>query len=122
MGWAVHSFENALHEKPLTDPAILARKFSKPVSVRFDNDKGFHKFSFRVSFQNLFEFGVDGILSGRQETKIKDAYSERFYENQAAEVSVARDEYSSLFVRRLEQVFIVGLEKPDLSYRNNVVP
>ena len=53
--------------------ALLSRKPSEPVPACFDNHKGLCEFFLCVGIQHPLQFGMNGILSGRQYSEIQDS-------------------------------------------------
>lgn len=65
---------------------------------------------------------MDGILSGRQHSKVEDPCPQPLYKDQCTKVPISCDENAALFSRYCEQPFIIRLREPNLSDLNSVVP
>lgn len=92
------------------------------MTAGLDNDERFPQLFLRVRVQNTFQFLVHGVLSGRQNTKVKDSRTQSVDEDQATKIPIPCDKKAALILGGSEQIFVISLRQSDLSPANNVMP
>lgn len=80
------------------------------------------QFFLAVKRQDPFKLGMNGVLSRRQDAEINDPWSTARNEDEAAEISIARDKQRALLMGDPEQINVLGPSKTKLGNRHDLMP
>ena len=92
------------------------------MSARPYHNECLPQFLLPVGLQYPFQFGMNGLDSGRQHAKIEDTGAEPIHEYKPPEISVSRHKYPAQFLCQLDQFGVRCPREPQSSHADNVMP